>query len=152
MAANGVKYLARTISVETTLALNSLDVSAKAVQVQGPPTDLPLPEAIHHSKSLLPICKKKKCHIKHQLLAAILSTSLHWRHKSRLNLHLQCKWVLKMASKTCPETYVHTQQNIMTLQQNALPITFIIQSKPVFPKRCSARNFHYKGKAIPVRH
>jgi hypothetical protein len=56
-----LKPMVRTISVESTLALSSLDVSAKAVQVQGPPTDLPLPEAIHHSKSLLPICKKK-CH------------------------------------------------------------------------------------------
>jgi hypothetical protein len=45
------------------------------------------------------------CHLKY--------LTLHWRHKSTLNLHSQQKWVLKMASKSYPETYVHTPQNII---------------------------------------
>jgi hypothetical protein len=44
-----------------------------------------------------------------QLLAASLSTLLHWRDKSILNLHSQHKWVLKMASKVAlKHMYIHS--------------------------------------------
>jgi hypothetical protein len=108
--------------------------------------------AIHDPQSLLSICKKmapSNIHFTHHAATPcchLKYLSLHWMHKlvlnSRLNLHLQYNWVLKMASNSYPEIYVHTEPNIMAQQQNALPITFIIQSNPVFPKWCSARNFH----------
>jgi hypothetical protein len=112
---------AKTYLSENHSCIQLIGMAATVAYAQWPPADHP--HFRHHAATPC-------CHLKY--------LSLHWTHNSvlnsRLNLHLQHNWVLKMTLKSYPETYVHTQPNTMAMQQNALLITFIIQSNPEFPK------------------
>jgi hypothetical protein len=70
------QHVVRTISVESTLALNCFCCCATATQVHRPPPDLPQPEAIHESLSVLPTCKQiNKCshfHVPHNSITPVI--------------------------------------------------------------------------------
>jgi hypothetical protein len=108
-----IKFQGRTISVESTLALNSSGCSAKVAYVHGPPPDLPQHQAIQDSLSLLPNCKKFKCtltyisHLMEQLTAT--STPLYWRYSFTSictpSIKNECS---NMAAMSCSQTYTST--------------------------------------------
>jgi hypothetical protein len=93
------QHAVRTISVESTLALNCFSCRARATQVHGLPPDLPQPEAIHESLSVLPTCKQmNKCSHFYVPCNSITHSS-HLEHPSTNECSTWQQWVALRQSK-----------------------------------------------------